>query len=180
VGLAADAVLIDNAGGARSAAEHLLAAGHRRIAVIGDLARLAPHRERLAGFAAAMRRAGNTQWEPYVRTDVHDVRQAEDAVRRLLAESPPPTALFTANNRLTTGALRALKGHPRQVALVGFDDFEFADVVDVTVVAHDAEGHGRQAARLAIERIKGRGGSPRRVIMPTWLVARGSGELSPG
>ncbi|GIF02622.1 LacI family DNA-binding transcriptional regulator [Actinoplanes siamensis] len=166
-GLAADCVLIDNAGGARSAAEHLLAAGHHRIALVADLVRTASQRARIEGFAAAMRAAGNTEWEPYLRTDVHDAVTAERTVRELMALPSPPTAVFATNNRLTTGALRA-----RPPALVGFDDFELADVVGVTVVAHDMTALGREAARLALTRIDGYTGPPRTVVIPTSLIVR--------
>lgn len=179
VGLSADAVLIDSRGGARAATEHLLAVGHRRIAVVGDLARLPTQRERVEGFVEAMSAAGDDQWEPYLRSDVHDVAGAEAAVRELLAARPAPTALFTLNNRLTTGALRALKGRRPHTALIGFDDFDLADVLDVSVVGHDAEAMGRTAAQLALDRMSGRGGRPRSVVMPTRVIARGSGELRP-
>jgi len=178
-GLAADAVLIDNAGGARSAGEHLLAAGHRRIALVADLARLVPQRARIDGFVAAMRAAGNAEWESYVRTEVHDVRRAEHAVRDLLALDPPPTAIFTTNNRLTTGALRAMRGLADPPALVGFDDFDLADVLGTTVVAHDMTALGREAARLAHERISGHAGPARTIVISTSVIARGSGERPP-
>jgi LacI family transcriptional regulator len=176
IGVAADAVLIDNSGGARSAADHLLGGGHRRIALVADLARKAPQRERIDGFMASMRAAGNTEWEPYLRTDVHDARRAEATVRELLALERPPTAVFTANNRLTTGALRALRGLPEPPALVGFDDFDLADVLGTTVVAHDAMAMGREAARLAYERISGHPGPARTIVISTSIIARGSGE----
>jgi LacI family transcriptional regulator len=175
-GVAADAVLIDNSGGARSAADHLLGGGHRRVALVADLARKAPQRERIDGFVAAMRAAGNTEWEPYLRTDVHDARRAEATVRDLLALDLPPTAVFTANNRLTTGALRALRDRPAPPALVGFDDFDLADVLGTTVVAHDAMAMGREAARLAYERISGHTGPARTIVISTSVIARGSGE----
>jgi len=178
-GLAADAVLIDNVGGARSAAEHLLAGGHSRIALVADLARMAPQRDRIEGFVATMARAGNSAWEPYLRTDVHDVRHAERAVRELLEMDPPPTALFTTNNRLTTGALRALRDQGDPPALVGFDDFDLADVIGTTVVAHDAIALGREAARLACQRISGHIGPARTIVISTSLIARGSGERPP-
>jgi LacI family transcriptional regulator len=178
-GLAADAVLIDNAGGARSAGEHLLAVGHRRIALVADLARMAPQRGRIDGFVRAMRDGGNDSWEPYVRTDVHDVRHAERTVRELLALDPAPTAVFTTNNRLTTGALRAMRGLPDPPALVGFDDFDLADVLGTTVVAHDMSAMGREAARLAHERISGHTGPARTIVISTSITARGSGERPP-
>jgi LacI family transcriptional regulator len=178
-GLAADAVLIDNAGGARQAAEHLLAGGHRRIALVADLARLAPQRARIDGFVAAMRSAGDAVWEPYLRTEVHDARHAEVAVRELLALDQPPTAVFTTNNRLTTGALRVLRGVAVPPALVGFDDFELADVLGATVVAHDTTALGREAARLAHQRITGHSGPARTIVVSTSVIARGSGERPP-
>jgi LacI family transcriptional regulator len=178
-GLTADAVLIDNAGGARAAGEHLLAAGHRRIALVADLARMAPQRGRIDGFVAAMTAAGNAQWEPYLRTDVHDVHRAERTVRELLDLQPAPTALFTTNNRLTTGALRALRDRPRPPALIGFDDFDLADVIGTTVVAHDPIAMGREAARLAFLRMSGHSGPARTIVVSTFVIARGSGERPP-
>lgn len=178
-GIDADVVVIDNAGGARAGAEHLLSSGHRRIALIADLSRAVPQRRRIEGFRAAMRAAGNPEWQPYLRTDVHDVCRAEETVRELLALDPPPTALFTANNRLTTGALRVLKDHPDPPALIGFDDFDLADVLGTTVVAHDATALGREAARLAHQRMNGHTGPARTVVIATSVVARGSGERPP-
>jgi LacI family transcriptional regulator len=178
-GLAADAVLIDNAGGARKAAEHLLAGGHRRIALVADLARMVPQRARIDSFVRTMHAAGNTEWEPYLRTDVHDVRRAEAAVRALLDLPSPPTALLTTNNRLTTGALRALRDVTDPPALVGFDDFDLADVIGTTVVAHDMMAMGREAARLAYERISGHSGPARTITIATRIIARGSGERPP-
>lgn len=178
-GLAADVVLIDNAGGARAAGEHLLAGGHRRIALVADLARMAPQRGRIDGFMSAMEAAGNAEWEPYLRTDVHDVRRAERTVRDLLELDPAPTALFTTNNRLTTGALRVLRDRAGPPALIGFDDFDLADVIGTTVVAHDAMAMGREAARLAFQRISGHSGPARTIVISTSVIARGSGERPP-
>ncbi|MFI5491389.1 LacI family DNA-binding transcriptional regulator [Actinoplanes sp. NPDC051859] len=175
-GLEADTVLIDNLGGGRAAGQHLLDHGHRRIAFVADLARMAPQQARLDGFVQAMEAAGTEQWRPYLRTDVHDVHGAEATVRELLALDAPPTALFMTNNRLTTGALRALRGLERPPALIGFDDFDLADVLGTTVVAHDPIALGREAARLAHLRISGFTGPAQTVIIPTTVVARGSGE----
>lgn len=179
VGVAVDTILLDNRNGARAAIEHLLAAGHRRIGLIGDFSRLATHQERIAGFGEAMAAAGFPDWRRYVRSDSHDTESAERLTVQLLQLADPPTALFTTNNRNTTGALRALRGHPRRPALVGFDDFDLADVLGVTVVAHDAVEMGRIAAELALSRLDGATEPPRMVVLPTWVVARGSGEIPP-
>jgi LacI family transcriptional regulator len=179
VGVSADTILMDNRAGARTAIHHLLTAGHRRIGLIGDFSRLATQRERIAGFGDAMRAGGVPDWQRYLRSDSHDVDSAERLTRELLSLPHPPTALFTTNNRNTTGALRALREHRRRPALVGFDDFDLADVLGVTVVAHDPVEMGRIAAQLALSRMDGSTDEPKTVVLPTWLVARGSGEIPP-
>ena len=177
VGLDADAVLLDDEGGARRATEALLAQGHRRIGFVGDFSRLPTHRGRLHGHAAAMDAAGVEGWRRWVREDRHDAASARGGVRELLELEEPPTALFTSNNRVTIGALSALRGVAAPPALVGFDDFDLADVLGVTVVAHDPVEMGRRAAVLALEPAAA---EPRRVVLPTVLVRRGSGEVAPG
>ena len=64
--------------------------------------------------------------------------------------------------------------------MIGFDDFDTADVLGVTVVSYDPVELGRQAARLALERIGDPGGFTRQIELPTWIVARGTGERPPG
>jgi LacI family transcriptional regulator len=174
--IVADAVVLDNDGGVHRAVDHLLERGHRRIGLVGDLARLATHRERVAAFEAAMTAAGVTDWEPYVRAECHDVETAERAVRDVLSVDPPPTALITTNNLITTGALRALRGRIDRPALVGFDDFDLADVLGVTVVAHDPERMGEVGAERILTRLAGTDGPAQRIVLPTELIERGSAE----
>ena len=178
--IVADTIVLDNVGGVHQGVSHLLRHGHRRIGLVGDLSRLSTHRERVAAFEEAMTAAGIAHWRRYMRSDSHDVNAAERAVRELLELDPPPTALFTTNNRITTGALRALRDRPRPPALVGFDDFDLADLLDVTVVAHDPERMGELGVELVMARLNGEQGPARRVLLPTTLIARGSGERDSG
>jgi LacI family transcriptional regulator len=178
-GLEADAVLLDNAGGARAGVQHLLAQGHRRIGLIGDPPELYTLAERVKGYRAALAARGVEFDETLLRLGAHDVAQAEMSARALLQLPDPPTAIFAANNRVSVGALRALKAVGARVALVGFDDFELADMlpVPVTVVRHDPADLGRRAAELLFARLDGDGGAPQTVILQTELVVRGSGEV---
>ena len=183
VGVDADAVLLDNAGGARAAVEHLIAYGHTRIACVADPEELVTAAERVAGYRAALTDAGIEPDPRLIRTAVRDPEHSQELVAELL-ELPKkirPTALFTGNNRHTVGALRALRGHTRELALVGFDDFELADLLAVptTVVRHDSHRMGVEAAKLAFARLDGDDAEPRRIVLPTELVARGSGEVPP-
>ncbi|WP_307797194.1 LacI family DNA-binding transcriptional regulator [Actinomadura barringtoniae] len=175
-----DTVLIDNVGGAREAVRHLVAHGHRRVAFLGDLPKIFTARERLRGYAEALEESGIAYDPAIVRMGQHDVAGAGHVMDELLAVPDPPSAVFTGNNLLTAGALRAIRAARARVALVGFDDFELADLLatPVTVVAHEPADMGRRAAEILARRIRGEGGPPARVLLPTRLIVRGSGELS--
>ena len=109
--------------------------------------------------------------------------EARALTTELLTGPEPPTALFSTQNLITIEVLRALYELRLQheVALVGFDDILFAASVDpaVTVVAQDPQGIGQAAAELLFSRLDGYTGPSRRVVLPTPLIERGSGELRP-
>jgi LacI family transcriptional regulator len=174
----ADTVLLDDVGGARQAVEHLIAHGHRRIAYVSDAGALWTASERLAGYTQAHDAAGIPVDDALVRLGTHRADEAEAAVTELLNRPADerPTALFTANNRNTVGALRALSQTGGQTALDGFED---ADLLGASVVRFEYAALGRQAAALAFARLDGDDGPPQRIVVPTELVARGSGERRP-
>jgi LacI family transcriptional regulator len=179
----ADCVLSDNAGGAFAATSHLIAAGHRRIAFLGDRTGIFTASERLRGYRDALSRHGIAYDDAVVRLELRDSAAASEATAGLLAANDPPTALFTAQNLITIGAVERLRSLDRQrsVALVGFDDLPLADVVDpgLTVVAQDAEELGRLTAERLFARLDGDDGPTVQDVVPTTLIARGSGELAP-
>jgi LacI family transcriptional regulator len=175
----ADTVVLDNHVGVAEAVRRLLERGHRRIAFVGDLRRLPTQLERVAAFEQAVTEAGIVDWRTYTRDGAHDAEGAQAEVRALLSLPDPPTALVTANNRITIGALRALRGLSQPPALIGFDDFDLADLLDVTVITHDPERMGELGAELLLDRLAGRWQPTRRVLIPTRLLARGSGEREP-
>jgi LacI family transcriptional regulator len=179
--VALDVVLLDNHGGARTAVTHLVDHGHRRIACLSDLPDIFTARERLLGYERALREHGVPVDASLVCSGRHDVGGAESAMAGLLALADPPTAVFAGNNRLTVGALRAIQAAGAGTALVGFDDLELADMLatPVTVVAHHPAEMGRRAAELLWRRMAGEDLPPQRVVLPTHLIVRGSGELPP-
>ena len=190
-GIAADTVLLDNLGGARRAVEHLIAHGHTRIGCVADSAELYTVRERLAGYREALRAAGIEEDPALVMSGNPDAAAAQTAAGRLLdlPDRRRPTALFAANNRNTVGVLHALADRAAQavarplaetgVALVGFDDFELADLLGTTVIRADPWRLGEQAAALAFARLDGDDRPPLEITVPTELIARGSGEVGP-
>jgi LacI family transcriptional regulator len=189
VNLAADTVLVDNAAGARQGVAHLLGHGHRRIGYLGDSARIYTSAQRLLGYRAAMAEAAAPVDESWITLGAPEPQLIRSTLSRLLDPGAysPVTALFTANNRVTVAVLRELAQRSRAgpdepgPALVGFDDFELADLLSpgVTVVAQDPVGLGRTSAELLFVRLGGQDAAPRTVTLPTVLVQRGSGEVPP-
>jgi LacI family transcriptional regulator len=180
--LRADTVLSDNVSGAYEAVTHLLAHGHTRIAFLGDLEEIATATERFAGYRQALTEAGIALERELVVFGIRGPGAAEAVVGDLL-DGRRPTALFTAQNLITIGAVRGLRslGLRHQIAVVGFDDFALSDLLEppVTIVAQDPWAIGAAACQRLFERMDGDGGPPRSVIIPTQLVARGSGEIRP-
>jgi LacI family transcriptional regulator len=166
----ADTVLPDEPGAARAAVAHLAAYGHRRIGLLGGDP--AGHRSQQlrAGFADGMAAAGLTADPGWLTLTVADLA------------GTTVTAVLCADQRLTRAALRvmAAAGPPR-LALIGFGDFEFADILSppVTVLSYDPALLGRTAAELLVRRLAGNQVPPRQVEIPVRLIARGSAEFPP-
>ena len=178
-GVAADSVVLDNRGGSRTAVAHLIAQGHRRIALVGDVASLWTASERLAGYRDALDKAGIGVDPLLIRLGSHAVDGAEAITYELLALPAPPTAIFAANNRNCIGVLRALRARRAEAAVVGFDDFELADMMGVSVIAYDPVELGTLAAARLFARIDGDRSSMRTEVLSTRLIRRGSGEIRP-
>jgi LacI family transcriptional regulator len=181
--LPVDSVVTTNALGAAEAVRHLAAAGHRRIAFLGDRPTIATARQRLEGYRDALRELGLPLDPTLIVSDLRSPTLADGAVTALLGRPDPPTALFTAQNLITLAALRTLHELELQhtVALVSFDDIGLGDLLKpgVTVVAQDPYALGKHAAELLFSRLDGYRGPSRREVLPTTLIARGSGEISP-
>ncbi|MBA2316702.1 MAG: LacI family DNA-binding transcriptional regulator [Euzebyales bacterium] len=175
-GLVADSVVFDNVGGGRRAVRHLLAHGYQRIAIIGDAPSVHTIRERYDGYAAALKEAGLPVDPRLARLSPHDAEGAARAVRELLTLPEPPDAVFACNNRMTVGVLHALRAARAPLGLVGFDDFELADLLGVTVVSGSAVEMGGRGADLLFARLGGDDRPARRIVLSPTLVARGSGE----
>jgi LacI family transcriptional regulator len=182
--LNADSVASDNIGGSVAAVEHLVAHGHRRIAFLGDLLSISTAGERLDGYTQALNSAGIERDAALIRTGLRNPEAAARAVEELLGLPDPPTALFTAQNLLTIGGIRALRAASleRRIALIGFDDVALADVVEpaISVVAQDPQALGRTAAELLFRRLDGETSPTTHHVLPVTLIARGSGELPAG
>jgi LacI family transcriptional regulator len=181
--LRADAVLSDNVGGAREAVLHLLTVGHTRIGFLGNPRRIKTAADRFTGYTQALSESGIELDEDLVQPELRgpDIAEtAERATRALLADHAP-TALFTAQNLITIGAVRALRelGLQDRIALVGFDDLPLADVLRLTVIAQDPAAIGAKACELLFQRMDGETSPVQTHTIRTRLIPRGSGEIRP-
>lgn len=182
-GLHADAVLTDNLESATAAVRHLLAHGHRRIAQLGDELTVSTARLRRQGYETAMAEAGLPPLPTRYDDGLPSSEAAYAAVTDLLQAEDPPTALFTSQNLISIGAIRALHdlGLQHSIAMIGFDDIFLADMLEpaVTVMAQHPDEMGRRAAEQVFARLDGDDSPASEFVVPATLVVRGSGEIAP-
>ena len=166
--------------GARSATEHLLGLGHRRIAIIEGREGWVATKERANGYQAALAGAGVLPSPELVDRGNFEIADGYDAARRLLALDDPPTAIFASNDNMAIGALRAAAelgfSVPEQLSVVGFDDSELSRVVTpaLTTVRQPLEEMGRMAVSLLSRLIDGQRVETLRIELATRLVVRSS------
>ena len=181
-GPAVYSVLAADFEGAHAATRTMIASGHRRIAFLGSAQRWSAVDARRQGYEQAMAEAGLAQWIDGCESSDWTAEGGAEATKRLLERSVNacPTALVAGNDVLAVGAMQALKAHdlriPADMAIIGFDDFEFARYTDppLTTVRLPAFEMGRRAAELLIAHLHGRPAHERRVVLPTELVIRQS------
>lgn len=175
-------VASDAEGAGRMAAGHLIALGHQRIAFAGPSADVHSFRMRERGFARVLRDRGLPLETDLLRRAPATVAGGHAAMRVLLAQPAPPTAVFCANDLLALGAYKACAqagiSIPGDVSIVGCDDIEFAQLVtpELTTVAVPARELGARAARLLLRGIGGEPTPPSQQAkpLPVKLMVRGS------
>ncbi|MEU2619129.1 LacI family DNA-binding transcriptional regulator [Streptomyces sp. NPDC007157] len=159
---------------------HLAGLGHRRIGLVAGLPGLSTTGERITGYRQGLTTAGLPFDDGLVVTGNSESAGAERATAALMALTAPPTALVTANNAMTIGALRALRAHglsvPDDIALCCFDDFAWADLFSprLTAVAQPSREIGAEAVRVLLERLAAPDRTAGTVRLPCTFVHRTS------
>jgi LacI family transcriptional regulator len=181
LGVNVGSVMVENEQGARKAVEHLLKHGYENILCIGYDRQFNSIRLRMDGYRKAMQEAG-------LRPDLSIANNTSSIGPRLLKRlrSPkPPSAVFSLNNVATIQVLQTLQREnleiPKDLALVGFDDFEMAPLlrVPLTAVRQPSSEVGRTGAQLLLDRINSRRDLSRlidepQIVLPTELMIRES------
>ena len=173
-------VHVDDRGGARLAAEHLVDLGHRRLGVITletkPEAENYPARERMLGWREAFDAAGI---EPVVvSTPYHPAHAAQDAALLLLDRPDRPTGVVCFSDTFALATIRVAESLglrvPEDLSVVGFDDSVHAasSRPPLTTVHQEVPAKGHAAVEAMAELLAGR--QPEPVMLPTTLVVRGS------
>lgn len=175
-----DQIGVQNKSAMQLLVAHLISHGHKRIAFVAGQPGFSTARERTQGYKAALKAGGVAYDEALLVAANPSTQSAAASTRKLFELADPPTAVATGNNLATIGAMHGLRELglrvPDDVALVGFDDFEWADYFEprLTVVAQPCQEIGRDAASLLIERITKPDGKRRTIRLKPRLVVRTS------
>ncbi|MHA6512887.1 LacI family DNA-binding transcriptional regulator [Tessaracoccus sp. Z1128] len=182
------AVAVDDVVGGGLASQHLLELGHRRLAFLGGPAGLRQMQQRALGMRETIRAYGLNPDEVLIEVNVEDIgiQGGLDGARRLVEMGDLPTGIVCGNDMLAFGVFRALGRAgvtvPDDVALVGYDDVEFAAdwVVPLTSVRQPIQQMGYTAAKLLLSHAGDPDHRHQQVLLhPELVVRKSSGVARP-
>ncbi|WLH81826.1 LacI family DNA-binding transcriptional regulator [Pseudomonas sp. FP2335] len=175
-----DQVGVENTQATQALITHLIGHGHRRIGFIAGRTGFSTTDERVAGYKAALQAAGLAFDPQLLVNGGSNTEPARQATVQLLGLDAPPTAIMAGNNLMTLGAMHALRDAqlevPGQMALVGFDDFDWADffVPRLTLIAQPVNDLGARAVHLLLQRMATPEATPHSVRLAPSLQLRNS------
>lgn len=181
-GFESDVVKVDDAFGAQLATEHLIAAGHKKIAVISDTFKVKTSCLRVDGYKAALRKNNIAVEEKFLYMGAVSIEDGARIATEILRNTPEVTAIFSSRSTITMGLLRVLHERNRQdIAVISFGDFDMAQVVEpkISVIDHSPRELGRLAALRIFAKIDGEEFEPETLMGHLSIIRRGSGELTP-
>jgi DNA-binding LacI/PurR family transcriptional regulator len=175
-----DTVVLDNVQGAFNLVDHLIQLGHTRVGLITGVTSMTTGRERYEGYCAALAAHSLPTHSELVRFGMPTISSGYQLTEKLLALNDPPSAIFTANNMFTVGALHAIQANclkvPDDISLVAFDDPEWVTLVQpkLTVVAQPTYELGQKAAQLILKRIEDSTRPCETIVLPPKMQFRDS------
>ena len=155
------AVVVDNVLASYQATRHLIELGHEHIAIITGPQTTLTGAGRFEGFRKALQEAHLPLHEEYIRPGGYSTEGGYRAALEILQLPKPPTALFSCNNRMTVGLMRALRDLglkcPQEVSVVGFDDFDWSDLFSprLTTIVQPSYEMGKRATEVLLQVIQG-------------------------
>ena len=174
-------VVIDDIAGGYQATQHLIQLGHTKIAYISDFMyenpfNFRPVIDRYQGYRRALTDAGLPFRPEYHRQGELSRREAKKLAHELLTLPDPPTAIFAYSDTQAFGVLRAAEELgiqiPHDLSLIGYDDIEIAEYLQLTTIGQQLLESGRKGAALLLEEINNPQSKPREIVLPTKLIQR--------
>ena len=172
-------VATTNLEGGRSATQHLIDLGRRRIAMLNGQLEFGCNRDRLEGYKSALQDAGIRFESRHTMTGYFTEESGASGIARVLEADPKVDAVFAANDLMAFGAMRAIRNAgrriPDDVAVVGFDDIPASAITHppLTTVHQPLYEMGRKAAGMVMAAVRG-DRIEGRIELPTSLVVRAS------
>jgi LacI family transcriptional regulator len=176
-----NSILIDDLQGGELAARHMIEKGHRRIAFLGDIEpperyAIHPVKSRLVGFKKILEEAGVALPRNYVVQAAYSKDGSQKAAMNLLTLPHPPTAIFAASDIQAVSIMKVARTlHlriPDDLAIVGFDDIDLAEYMDLTTIRQNLDESGRLAAEILLSRISEPNRSLQHINLPLALIER--------
>ncbi|MDA0246517.1 MAG: LacI family DNA-binding transcriptional regulator [Chloroflexi bacterium] len=175
-------VAIDDAAGGYAATQHLLDLGHKTLGFVSDhfdndLGN-GSSEARFKGFTRALQEAGLSANPAHVRHSIHGRRPAREMAHQILSHSTPPTAIFAASDTQAIGVLEAAEAlglHiPSQLSVIGYDDIEMAEYLNLTTVRQPLFESGKLGMELLLTELLDETSAPTNLVLPTQVIARGT------
>lgn len=175
-----NSIEIDDYLGGQMVAEHLIKKGHKTLGFLGDIEApervIHPVRSRLAGFEHALREAGLSLPKTHIRSTLYTTKESRQAAYELLSLPERPTAIFSASDIQALAVMKVANqlniNIPKDLALIGFDDIDVAEQVDLTTIRQHLDESGKLAAEILLGRINEPNRPLQHIKLPVTLIER--------
>jgi LacI family transcriptional regulator len=176
-----NSIVIDDLSGGLLVAEHLIGKGHKSFGFLGDIEpperyAIHPVKSRLIGFKQGLKEAGLLLSNTYIFSCPYTQKETWEAAHKLLGLPKPPTAIFAASDMQALSVMKVARELnikiPNDLAIVGFDDIDVAEHVDLTTVCQHLDESGRLAAEILLARINEHKRPLQHINLPLNLIER--------
>jgi LacI family transcriptional regulator len=176
-----NSIVINDELGGQLAAKHLISKGHKAFGFLGDIEPpekfiIHPVRSRLTGFKQVLQEAGLSLSKAYTRSAAYTKEESKQAALELLSLPEPPTAIFVGSDIQALSVMKVARQLkikiPSDLAVIGFDDIDVAEHLDLTTICQHLDESGRLAAEILLARISEPNRPLQHINLPLNLIER--------
>ena len=176
-----NSIVINDDHGGRLVAEYLIKKGHKSFGFLGDIEpperyAIHPVKSRLQGFKSVLNEAGISMPQKNIKQAFYSHENSRQAAYDLLTMNNRPSAIFAASDIQALSVMKVARQLslkiPDDVAIVGFDDIDMADYVDLTTVRQHLDESGRLSAEMVLARISDSSRTLQHISLPLTLIER--------